>query len=211
MLYDLRELQRTFLTPFSAFTDTSAQLFSSPYSPLAYTPLSRQIAASCELLHRLGKEYEKPQWGLHYTHAGEHDAAVTEHTVVAKPFCNLVHFKRSLPAQASPDPTVLLVAPMSGHHATLLRDTVRALLPRHEVYVTDWIDARMVPLSEGNFGLNDYVRYIQDFLRHLGPDTHVISVCQPTVPVMAAISLMEIVSASLREMVLTRSYASSPT
>ncbi|WP_353171029.1 polyhydroxyalkanoate depolymerase [Paracandidimonas soli] len=190
MLYDIRELQRTFLTPFTAFTDTSAQLFSSPYSPLAYTPLSRQIAASCELLHRLGKEYEKPRWGLHYTHAGDCDAVVTERTVMAKPFCNLVHFERSLPASATKDPTVLLVAPMSGHHATLLRDTVRALLPNHEVYVTDWVDARMVPQSEGQFGLNDYVRYVQDFIRHLGPDVHVMSVCQPTVPVMAAISLM---------------------
>src|SRR5690606_24741267 len=148
--------------------------------------------ASCELLHRLGKEYEKPQWGLHYTHIGDYDATVTEHTVVSKPFCNLVHFKRHLPPGVTrdPDPTVLLVAPMSGHHATLLRYTVRAQRPNHEIYVTDLIDARMVPQSAGQFGLNDYVRYVQEFMRHLGPNTHVMSVCQPTVPVMAAISLM---------------------
>ena len=107
-----------------------------------------------------------------------------------KPFCRLVHFHRDVRHASQKDPKVLLVAPLSGHHATLLRDTVRALLPAHDVYVTDWIDARMVPLSAGPFHLNDYVRYVQDFIRHLGPDVHVISVCQPTVPVLAAVSLM---------------------
>jgi poly(3-hydroxybutyrate) depolymerase len=101
-----------------------------------------------------------------------------------------VHFKRDLAADRERDPRVLLVAPLSGHHATLLRDTVRALLPAHDVYVTDWVDARMVPVSAGPFHLNDYVQYIREFIRMLGPDVHVISVCQPTVPVLAAISLM---------------------
>ena len=101
-----------------------------------------------------------------------------------------MHFHRDVRHASQKDPKVLLVAPLSGHHATLLRDTVRALLPAHDVYVTDWIDARMVPLSAGPFHLNDYVRYVQDFIRHLGPDVHVISVCQPTVPVLAAVSLM---------------------
>ncbi|MGN6660110.1 MAG: polyhydroxyalkanoate depolymerase, partial [Achromobacter mucicolens] len=107
-----------------------------------------------------------------------------------KPFCRLVHFQRDVRLAGKNDPKVLLVAPLSGHHATLLRDTVRALLPNHDLYVTDWVDARMVPLSAGPFHLNDYVRYVQDFIRHLGPDVHVISVCQPTVPVLAAVSLM---------------------
>lgn len=190
MLYDLHELQRAFLNPFAAFTDTGSQLFSNPYSPLAYTPVSRQIAAAYELMHRLGKDYEKPKWGLDSTQIGERTVAVTDRVALSRPFCNLVHFQRDLPRNATPDPVVLLVAPMSGHHATLLRDTVRALLPNHQVYVTDWIDARMVPLSHGPFHLNDYVRYVRDFLQHLGPDTHVISVCQPTVPVLAAVSLM---------------------
>ncbi len=104
-----------------------------------------------------------------------------------------MHFKKRLPAkelQALDQPVVLLVAPLSGHHSTLLRDTVRALLPEHDVYITDWVDARMVPLSEGPFHLHDYIYYVQEFIRHLGPDLHVISVCQPTVPVLAAISLM---------------------
>jgi len=190
MLYDLHELQRAFLTPLAAFTDTGSQLFSNPYSPLAYTPLSRQIAAAYELMHRLGKDYEKPAWNLPVTQVDGKEVAVAEHTVVDKPFCKLVHFQRKLPARRPADPAVLLVAPLSGHHATLLRDTVRALLPAHDVYVTDWVDARMVPADAGPFHLDDYVRYVQDFLRFLGPDAHVISVCQPTVPVLAAVSLM---------------------
>src|SRR5690606_24445935 len=115
---------------------------------------------------------------------------VSEHTAMQKDFCNLIHFRRDSARASQDDPRILLVAPLSGHHATLLRDTVRALLPSHEVYVTDWLDARMVPASAGSFTLNDYVRYVQDFIRLLGPDVHVMSVCQPTVPVLAAISLM---------------------
>lgn len=190
MLYDLHELQRSFLTPLAAFTDQGSQLFSHPYSPFAYTPVSRQIAATYELVHRLGKDYEKPAWGLNSTLINGSSVAVTEATVNSKPFCNLVHFQRDLPADHVADPKILLVAPLSGHHATLLRDTVRSFLPQHEVYVTDWTDARMVPLSAGAFHLNDYVRYVQEFIRFLGPDVHVVSVCQPTVPVLAAISLM---------------------
>ena len=190
MLYNLHELQRSFLTPLAAFTGTGSQLFSNPYSPLAYTPFSRQMAAMYELVHRLGKDYEKPQWGLNQTKVNGKLVNVTEQTVVQKNFCNLIHFQRETASQAKGDPKILLVAPLSGHHATLLRDTVRALITSHEVYVTDWIDARMVPASAGSFSLNDYVRYVQDFIRALGPDVHVMSVCQPTVPVLAAISLM---------------------
>jgi poly(3-hydroxybutyrate) depolymerase len=188
MLYQVHELQRAFWTPLSAFTDFGSQLFSNPYSPLAYTPLSRQVAASYELIHRIGKDYEKPVWNLPGTQIGGRAVEVLESTALALPFCNLVHFERK--GQRGKDPRVLLVAPLSGHHATLLRDTVRAMLPAHDVYVTDWIDARMVPAATGPFHLNDYVRYIQQFIRLLGPDVHVISICQSTVPVLAAISLM---------------------
>ncbi|MVW71930.1 polyhydroxyalkanoate depolymerase [Bordetella sp. 15P40C-2] len=187
MLYQFHEMQRAFLTPLAAFTEAGAQWFSSPYSPLAYTPLSRQLAASCELIHRLGKEYQKPAWNLTSTVIDGQTVKVTESVALSKPFCRLLHFERDARRD---DPRVLVVAPLSGHHATLLRDTVRALLPNHDVYVTDWVDARMVPLSAGAFHLNDYVHYVRDFIRHLGPDLHVISVCQPTVPVLAAISLM---------------------
>lgn len=190
MLYQFYDLQRSFLTPLAAFTDTGSQLFSHPCSPLAYTPVSRQIAAAYELVHRLGKDYEKPQWGIDSVAIAGRKAAVNPCTAVDKPFCKLVHFECERPAAAGPAPVVLLVAPLSGHHATLLRDTVRSLLPEHDVYVTDWVDARMVPQSEGPFHLNDYVHYIEDFIRLLGPDVHVMSVCQPTVPVLAAVSLM---------------------
>ena len=190
MLYQLHEMQRAFLTPFAAFTDAGSQLFSSPYSPLAYTPISRQMAAGYELMTRIGKEYQKPAWNLPETQINDKPVRVTETLALDKPFCRLVHFHRDVRAAGRDDPKVLLVAPLSGHHATLLRDTVRALLPNHDVYVTDWVDARMVPLAAGPFHLNDYVRYVQDFIRHLGPDVHVISVCQPTVPVLAAVSLM---------------------
>lgn len=187
MLYDLHELHRTILAPFTAFTQTGSQLFSNPYSPLAYTPLSRQLAAAYELAHRVGKNYQKPAWNLPFTYIRGREVAVSEETVLEKPFCRLVRFRRDTRRK---DPRVLLVAPLSGHHATLLRDTVRALMPDHDIYVTDWIDARMVPADLGTFGLDDYVHYVQDFLRFLGPDAHVISVCQPTVPVMAAVSLL---------------------
>ena len=190
MLYQLHEMQRAFLTPFAAFTDAGSQLFSSPYSPLAYTPISRQMAAGYELMTRIGKEYQKPAWNLPATDINGKSVRVTEAVALDKPFGRLVHFHRDVRGANKDDPKVLLVAPLSGHHATLLRDTVRALLPAHDVYVTDWVDARMVPLSAGPFHLNDYVRYVQDFIRHLGPDVHVISVCQPTVPVLAAVSLM---------------------
>lgn len=188
MLYDFHEFQRAFLNPLAYFTGQSSQLFSHPYSPLAYTPVSRQIAASYSLVHRLGKEYEKPTWGLESTLINEQPVTVRDTVALHKPFCDLVHFERD--TDTSNDPVVLLVAPLSGHHATLLRDTVKALLPNHNIYVTDWIDARMVPLNEGPFHLNDYVLYLREFLTFLGPNTHLVSVCQPTVPALAAVSLM---------------------
>lgn len=193
MLYHLHELQRKFLNPLSVWAQATSELFSSPYSPLAYTPFSRRMAAGYDLLHRIGKHYEKPAWGLPTTVVEGREVPVTIETVVDKPFCRLLHFRRGLKngqAKRENDPTVLVVAPLSGHHATLLRDTVRALLPEHDVYITDWVDARLVPITHGPFHLDDYVDYVQEFVRHLGPDVHVISVCQPTVPVLAAVSLM---------------------
>lgn len=189
MLYDLHELQRKFLGSIAAFSDTGARFFSHPLSPLAYTPVSKQMAAGYELLHRLGKEYEKPDWNIDSVEVDGESVAVSITACIEKPFCHLLRFDREHP-KAQNQPTVLIVAPLSGHHATLLRDTVRTMLQTHNVYVTDWIDARMVPLSAGPFHLNDYVRYIIDFIDYLGPSTHVMAVCQPTVPVLAAVALM---------------------
>lgn len=185
--YLMHEWQRELLAPWAFFTGAAAQAFSSPYSPLAYTPVSRELSASYELAYRLSKDYERPQWQLPLTNIDGKSVKVEPEVVLAQPFCHLVHFKRDIQRE---DPRILIVAPLSGHHATLLRDTVRALLPSYDVYITEWIDARMVPIAEGTFSLEDYVHYIQTFLRHLGRDLHVISVCQPAVPVMAAIALL---------------------
>jgi poly(3-hydroxybutyrate) depolymerase len=193
MLYQLHEMQRSFLNPLMQWADASAKMFSNPVSPFAHTPFAQRIAAGYELMYRLGKDYEKPGFDLDTTTLAGQAVGIMERTAVSKPFCKLLHFKKDMPDAAFAalkQPTVLVVAPLSGHHATLLRDTVRALLPDQDVYITDWVDARMVPMSDGAFHLDDYIFYVQDFIRHLGPDVHVISVCQPTVPVLAAISLM---------------------
>ncbi len=187
MLYQLHELQRRMMNPITAFAESVAQLYSIPGSPLSYFPFSREISAGYELLHRLGKDYEKPEFGLTSTTVRGRKVAVTEEVEIDKPFCALRHFRR---AGRNTDPKVLVCAPLSGHHSTLLRDTVRQLMTAHDVYITDWVDARMVPLSDGTFHLDDYVAYLIEFIRHLGPDVHVISVCQPTVPALVAISLM---------------------
>jgi poly(3-hydroxybutyrate) depolymerase len=193
MLYHFREAQRAVLQPLSTWAASVSQLYANPYSPFAYMPFSTRISAGLELIHRLGKDYEKPEFGITETTIDGQTVSVAERIALAKPFCRLVHFQRLMPdalKNRPADPAVLMFAPLSGHHSTLLRDTVRAMLPEHDVYITDWVDARMVPMSEGPFHLDDYVAYAIEFIRHLGPDVHVMSVCQPTVPVMAAVSLM---------------------
>jgi len=193
MLYQMHELNRSFLRPWIQAAETSARLLRNSLLPLAHAPFAQRIAAGYELMYRLGKDYEKPQFGIDATIINGKSVPIIEDVVVKKSFCTLIHFKKTLcdtGFAGLQQPKVLLVAPLSGHHATLLRDTVRGLLPNHDVYITDWIDARMVPLSDGAFHLHDYIYYVQDFIRILSPDLHVISVCQPTVPVLAAISLM---------------------
>jgi poly(3-hydroxybutyrate) depolymerase len=195
MLYQLYETQRAMLAPFSEFASASSKLYTHPLSPLAHTPMAQRMAAGLDLMHRLAKEYEKPAFGIGRAKVGGIEVAVQEQVHVHKPFCRLLRFKRFTDdpqalAQMKGQPTVLVVAPLSGHHSTLLRDTVRNLLHDHKVYITDWTDARMVPLEAGAFHLHDYVAYVQEFIRHIGTHVHVISVCQPTVPVLAAVSLM---------------------
>ncbi|MES2535210.1 MAG: polyhydroxyalkanoate depolymerase [Pseudomonadota bacterium] len=193
MLYQFHEMNRTLLTPLLQWAEASSKLFTNPVSPLAHTPFAQRIAAGYELMYRLGKDYEKPQFDIPTVLVDGKTVTVTELVNDTRPFCRLLHFKKDLSAKefkGLQQPVVLLVAPLSGHHSTLLRDTVRALLAEHDVYITDWTDARMVPLSDGPFHLHDYIYYVQDYIRKLGPDVHVISVCQPTVPVLAAIALM---------------------
>lgn len=195
MLYQFYEAQRALLSPFSEFASASSKLYTHPLSPFTHMPMAPRVSAGLDLMHRLAKEYEKPQFGIQQAEVGGTPVAVQEQVALVKPFCRLLRFKRFTDNPAALDimkgqPTVLVVAPLSGHHSTLLRDTVKSLLQDHKVYVTDWTDARMVPLGAGPFHLNDYVAYVQEFIRLIGPEVNVISVCQPTVPVLAAVSLM---------------------
>ncbi|MEO7072453.1 MAG: polyhydroxyalkanoate depolymerase [Rhodanobacter sp.] len=196
MLYQIHEWQRAVLGPMSYFAQANAKLLTDRHAPFAMLPGAQRMAAGYELLYRLGKDYEKPAFGIHTATAHDHEIAVIERIAMEKPFCQLKRFKRfsddpGTIEKMKHDPIVLVVAPLSGHHATLLRDTVRTLLRDHKVYITDWVDARMVPSADGTFSLDDFVAYIEEFIRHIGArELHVISVCQPTVPVLAAVSLM---------------------
>ncbi|HWA12231.1 MAG TPA: polyhydroxyalkanoate depolymerase [Burkholderiales bacterium] len=187
MIYQLHEFQKTVMAPAVAMADLARHAFTSPFSPLAYTPFSRTAAANSELFVRLMRRYPKPAWDIAETRLDGEAVAVTIETAVARPFCHLLHFRKAADVE---QPRLLIVAPLSGHFATLLRDTVRTCLPDFDVWVTEWVDAKLVPLSEGPFHLDDYVDYIRDFIRLLSPELSVMSVCQPTVPVLAAVSLM---------------------
>ncbi|KQZ66270.1 esterase [Lysobacter sp. Root559] len=196
MLYQMHELGRAWLAPMTYWADAGSKMFAAPGSWLSTVPGASRVAAGYELLYRIGKDYEKPEFGIHSLEIDGDTYPVIEREMKRKPFCRLLRFKRYADdadniAELKDDPPVLVVAPLSGHHSTLLRDTVKTLLRDHKVYITDWIDARMVPVSEGAFTLDDYVAYIQEFIRLIGAENlHVISVCQPTVPVLAAVSLM---------------------
>ena len=198
MLYQVYENQRTLMEPFVDFAQAAAKLFGSSSSPMAQNPFVQRVAAGYDLIYRLGKDYEKPIFGIQNIVDGDVEIAIHERVEVDKPFCELRRFKRFTDDSATltrlkDQPAVLIVAPLSGHYATLLRDTVKSMLKDHKVYITDWKNARLVPLSDGEFHLDDYVNYVQEFIGHLQGkygNCHVISVCQPTVPVFAAISLM---------------------
>ncbi len=191
MFYQLFEMNHAAMGPWRMAADATRLYFKNPLNPLAHTGYGRSVSAACEVFERTTRRYGKPAFDLPTTLVGGTRVAVTEEVVWEKPFCRLVHFKRDLPPPSRPQPKVLLVAPMSGHYATLLRGTVAELIQRHEVYITDWTDARMVPLSAGRFDLDDYIDYVIEMIHALGEDTHVIAVCQPSVPVLAAVALME--------------------
>ena len=198
MLYKLYETQRSLMEPFSDLALAAAKVYGNPLSIVGQNPFAQRISAGYDLLHRLGKDYEKPEFGLRTIEVDGVDVAIHERVEINKPFCELRRFKRFSDDAHTLDkikgqPAVLIVAPLSGHYATLLRDTVKTMLKDHKVYITDWKNARLIPLSEGEFHLDDYVNYVQEFIRHLQSiygNCHVMSVCQPTVPVLAAVSLM---------------------
>ncbi|TNM60653.1 polyhydroxyalkanoate depolymerase [Aliirhizobium smilacinae] len=191
MFYQLYEMNHAAMAPFRAGAEALRYVSSNPLNPLSQTVLGRTLTASLEVFERATRRYAKPVFGLDETIVDGKPVAVTEEIVWSKPFCNLLHFKRDLPPSHGPDQKILLVAPMSGHYATLLRGTVEALLPHAELYITDWVDARVVAVTEGGFDLDDYIDYIIEMLHKLGPGAHVAGVCQPSVPVLAAVAIME--------------------
>ncbi|MEN9843624.1 MAG: hypothetical protein RLZZ612_1453 [Pseudomonadota bacterium] len=198
MLYQIYDTQRSLIEPFADLAQTASKIFSNPLMPFSHLPMAQRISAAYDLIYRLGKDYEKPEFGIRSVDVDGVEVAIHERIELNKPFCELRRFKRFSDDVATLDklknqPAVLVVAPLSGHYATLLRDTVKTMLKDHKVYITDWKNARLVPLSDGEFHLDDYVNYVQEFIRHLQKaygNCHVMSVCQPTVPVLAAVSLM---------------------
>ncbi len=186
-LYHLHEMQYAAMAPLHAMAEASKALHRHPFSPLAYTGYGRHVAAASELIERITDRYGKPQFGITHTKVGGKQVAVDETVVLEKSFCRLIHFKKKTTQK---QPTLLLVAPMSGHHATLLRGTVETMLPHCDVYITDWLDARSVSLAAGSFDLDDYVHYLIEFMHLLDEKVHVMAVCQPAVPVLAAVSVM---------------------
>ncbi len=192
MLYNWYELGHAAIGPARAAVGNTEAFFKHPFNPLTHTALGRQAAAACEVFERTTRRYNKPEFGLPTTVVDGETVRVDEEVVWQRPFCRLLRFARSIPAaRAKRDPKLLIVAPMSGHYATLLRGTVERFLPDHEVYITDWQDARTIPLAAGRFDLDSYIDYVTEMVRLFEGDVHVFAVCQPAVPVLAAVSLME--------------------
>ena len=192
MLYHWYELSHAAVRPARVVADAGRLFFNNPLNPLTHTGFGRHAAAACEVFERTTRRYGKPAFRVSTTSVDGNPVSVSENVVWQRPFCRLVHFVRDLPQERrAQDPRVLLIAPMSGHFATLLRGTVETLLADHEVYITDWQDACDVPLAAGQFDLDDYVDYMRDMFRYFGGDVHVFAVCQPSVPVLAAVALME--------------------
>jgi len=191
MFYQLFEMSHAAMAPMRAAADATKLFYSNPMNPVTHTPAGKQMAAACEMFERSTRRYGKPKFGIEETVVEGETVSVHEKTVWSKPFCNLLHFERKLKPNQHRGPNILIVAPMSGHYATLLRGTAEEMVCHGDVYITDWSDARMVPYSEGTFDLDDYIDYVIEMLEHLGPDTHIMAVCQPSVPVLAAVAIME--------------------
>ena len=191
-MYWFYEMSHAALDPSRAMADATQACFTSAFNPWSATTIGKQIAATCELFERSTRRYNRPDWRIDATEVAGEQVAVDVRTVWERPFCRLQHFQRLFEqSPRQPQPRVLVVAPMSGHYATLLRGTVEALLPGHDVFVTEWVDARTVPVSQGRFDLDDYIDYVIEMLRFLDGDVHVVAVCQPSVPVLAAVAVME--------------------
>ncbi len=194
MSYHVYEMLHLAFAPARAATDALLHTIKSPLNPLYHTAFGRSIAASAELFERMTRRYGKPLFGFDTTFVNGAEVPVTEENVWVKPFCSLLHFKRQFDGAAPRQSKLLIVAPMSGHYATLLRGTVEAFLPSHEVYITDWTDARTVPVIDGKFDLDDYIDYLEEMLQFLaqeGGAVHTLGVCQASVPLICAIAALE--------------------
>jgi len=187
MLYHMHEAQRLAMQPVRMWSRMVNLGLNNAFNPVAYTPLGRYVASIGDVFEHVTRRYDKPAWDIATTRIDNRTVEVSEEIAIQRTYCHLLHFRRHTSRR---DPRLLIVAPLSGHYATLLRGTVQTLLPDHDIYVTDWQDCRMVPVAADRFNLDDYVDYVMDFLHYLGPNTHVLAVCQPSVPVMAAVSVM---------------------
>src|SRR5690242_6248144 len=191
-LYWMYEWGNAALLPSRALADATKLLFKNPLNPFTQTTFGKSMAAAAEVYERATRRYSKPDWEITSVLVGGERVPGRIQTVWERPFCNLLHFERELTTPPRrPQPKVLIVAPLSGHYATLLRGTVEAFLPTHDVYITDWADARMVPASAGSFDLDDYIDYVTEIFHRFRGECHVIAVCQPAVPVLAAVARME--------------------
>ena len=192
LLYHWYELSHAAMRPARLAADSCRAILNNPFNPFAQTHFGRHAVAAFEVFERTTRRYAKPEFGIKSIRVGHSDVAVTEEIVWQRPFCRLIRFKRDIAeSRAGYDPRILVVAPISGHFATLLRGTVEALLPNHEVYITDWSDARDVPAMGGTFDLDDYIDYLREMMRHLDGDAHMLAVCQSSVPALAALALIE--------------------
>jgi polyhydroxyalkanoate depolymerase len=187
MLYQAYQASADALLPLRAAAETAMWIFDQKWPGIGSSAMQRSMAAAWALFARTRLTHHRPAFGIDSTVYGTRTVAVVEERIRETPFCTLIHFKKDLDL---PQPRVLLVAPMSGHFATLLRHTIRTMLPDHDIYVTDWRNARDVALSAGRFGFDDFIGHIIDFVETLGPNTHLLGVCQPAVAVLAAAALM---------------------
>jgi poly(3-hydroxybutyrate) depolymerase len=187
MLYDAYEMQRSLLAGASTLANIGAGWLQNPANPFAYSQMGPIVASALDVFAHASAPRGKPEFGLDSTMVEGRRVAVHEEIALRKPFGQLKHFRR---AGVKGGPKLLIVAPMSGHYATLLRGTVERMLPRHDVFITDWRDAKLVPLDSGHFDLDDYIDYLIEFLEHIGPGAHMLAVCQPSVPCYAAAALM---------------------
>ncbi|MBL4806277.1 MAG: polyhydroxyalkanoate depolymerase, partial [Rhodobacteraceae bacterium] len=192
MLYHAYEMTHAALSPLRTMAQFSRDAMRSDTNPLADFYGMRVSAAACDMFINATRRYDKPEFGIKTTEIDGTEVAIVEEYVLNLPFCNLLHFKRDSKLGAD-HPKVLIVAPMSGHYATLLRGTVTSMLPDHDVYITDWVDARDVPAGDAHFDLDDYVDYLIEMCQVLGADGErpaVMAVCQPGVPMLVAAALM---------------------